>query len=156
MDYYEQKFRESGIIIRHLWRLLMIVIVFMVLSCVITLLSGCKPFQKVQVVERHTVDTLYRSKVQHDSIHVHDSVFVSSRGDTVMVERWHTKWKLQILNDTIYRTRQDTIPKPYEVVREKQLTWYQKAKLKYGELLIGFFFFVIMLLIIFLHRRRPR
>ena len=155
MDYYEQKFRESGIIIRHLWRLLMMVVGFTLLLCVITLMSGCKPLQKVQVVERHTVDTLYRSMVQHDSIHVHDSVFVSSRGDTVMVERWHTKWKLQILNDTIYRTRHDTIPKPYEVVREKQLTWYQMAKLKYSEPIIGFFFFIIMLLIFF-YRRRPR
>lgn len=154
MDYYEEKFRKSGIIIRHLWRLLMMVVGFTVLFCVITLMSGCKPLQKVYVVERHTVDTLYRSMVQHDSIHVHDSVFVSSRGDTVTIERWHTKWKLQILNDTIYRTRQDTIPKPYEVVREKQLTWYQNAKLKFSEIVIGIFFFIIML--VFIYRRRPR
>lgn len=154
MDYYEEKFRKSGNIIRMLWRLLLLTLAFTIGMCVVSLFESCKPLQKVQVVERHTVDTLYRSKVQHDSIHVHDSVFVSSRGDTVTVERWHTKWKLQILNDTIYRTRQDTIPKPYEVVREKQLTWYQNAKLKFSEIVIGIFFFIIML--VFIYRRRPR
>lgn len=54
---------------------------------------------------------------------------------------------------TVWKTRRVSYTKT--VIREKQLTWYQNAKLKYSEPIIGFFFFIIMLLI-FLHRRRPR
>ena len=43
MDYYEQKFRESGAIIRMLWRLLILTLALMLAMCVMTLLESCQP-----------------------------------------------------------------------------------------------------------------
>lgn len=37
MDYYEQKFRESGTIIRMLWRLLLLTLAFTLALCVVSL-----------------------------------------------------------------------------------------------------------------------
>ena len=50
MDYYEEKFRESGKIIRMLWRMLLLTLAFTLGLCVITLLESCKPIQKVVAV----------------------------------------------------------------------------------------------------------
>lgn len=173
MDYYEQKFRESGIIIRHLWRLLMMVVGFTVLLCVITMLSGCKPLQKVvtvpEVHEQHHWHT--DSVIKHDSvfrdrktvIRELDSAKMAQYG--IQLKQAERAWLVETneLRREVERlsamsanrdTVRDSIPKPYPVYVEKQLTWYQNAKLKFSEIVIGIFFFIIMLVFIF--RRRPR
>lgn len=49
------------------------------------------------------VDSFYRiqsaKEYARDSVYVHDSVYVASRGDTTYVERWHTLYKY-IYQDT--------------------------------------------------------
>lgn len=173
MDYYEQKFRESGIIIRHLWRLLMMVVWFTVLLCVITMLSGCKPLQKVvtvpEVHEQHHWHT--DSVIKHDSvfrdrkmvIRELDSAKMAQYG--IQLKQAERAWLVETneLRREVERlsamsanrdTVRDSIPKPYPVYVEKQLTWYQNAKLKFSEIVIGIFFFIIML--VFIYRRRPR
>lgn len=173
MDYYEQKFRESGIIIRHLWRLLMMVVGFTVLLCVITMLSGCKPLQKVV-----TVPEVHEQHHWHiDSVIKHDSVFrdrktVIRELDSakmaqygIQLKQAERAWLVETneLRREVERlsamsanrdTVRDSIPKPYPVYVEKQLTWYQNAKLKFSEIVIGIFFIIIML--VFIYRRRPR
>lgn len=173
MDYYEQKFRESGIIIRHLWRLLMMVVGFTVLLCVITMLSGCKPLQKVvtvpEVHEQHHWHT--DSVIKHDSvfrdrktvIRELDSAKMAQYG--IQLKQAERAWLVETneLRREVERlsamsanrdTVRDSIPKPYPVYVEKQLTWYQNAKLKFSEIVIGIFFIIIML--VFIYRRRPR
>jgi hypothetical protein len=173
MDYYEQKFRESGIIIRHLWRLLMMVVGFTVLLCVITMLSGCKPLYKVvtvpEVHEQHHWHT--DSVIKHDSvfrdrktvIRELDSAKMAQYG--IQLNQAERAWLVETneLRREVERlsamsanrdTVRDSIPKPYPVYVEKQLTWYQNAKLKFSEIVIGIFFFIIML--VFIYRRRPR
>ena len=173
MDYYEQKFRESGIIIRHLWRLLMMVVGFTVLLCVITMLGGCKPMQKVvtvpEVHEQHHWHT--DSVIKHDSvfrdrktvIRELDSAKMAQYG--IQLKQAERAWLVETneLRREVERlsamsanrdTVRDSIPKPYPVYVEKQLTWYQNAKLKFSEIVIGIFFIIIML--VFIYRRRPR
>ena len=58
MDYYEEKFRKSGKIIRMLWRLLLLTLAFTLGLCVITLLESCKPIQKVVAVRRCMSSTI--------------------------------------------------------------------------------------------------
>ena len=174
MDYYEEKFRESGIIIRMLWRLLILTLALTLAMCVMTLLESCQPMQKVvtvpEVHEQHHWHT--DSVKERDSTHTEretiirevDSAAMAKYG--IQMERNQRAWLIlqremeQRLHELERKSAQkdtvrDSIPKPYPVYVEKQLTWYQKAKLKYSEPIIGFFFFIIMLLI-FLHRRRPR
>jgi hypothetical protein len=84
----------------------------------------------VPVVQKEThTDSIYFTKLQRDSIWLHDSIRVESRNDTVRVDRWHTKYVERLLHDTIYQARTDTIPVPYEVTKyvETKLGWWQKT-----------------------------
>ena len=117
------------------------------------LLAGCKTRELVEV-ERILRDTTYIMKEMRDSVFLHDSVSVKERGDTVFVERWHTKYRERLRTDTVYRSRADTVPKPYPVEKlvERQLTWWQRLRLGLGSaVLIGLVGFVAWRLRRFLH-----
>lgn len=115
-----------------------------------TLLSGCAP-RVITVPEYHTeYVTRTDTFVSRDSIHVHDSIYVTLKGDTVNVERWHTiykdRWREKILTDTVIKT--DSVAVQYPV--EKKLTRWQQAKLDLGGWMVGvilvsFIFFCIYL-----------
>lgn len=91
---------------------------------------SCTTTRYVPVVEHHT-DTLRLSRNIRDSIYVHDSIRVREKGDTVLVERWHTRYREKLAHDTIYKSRVDSIPAPYPVEKkvEKELTWWQQTRL---------------------------
>jgi hypothetical protein len=89
-------------------------------------------------VEKVRTDTTYITKWQRDSVWLHDSIHVTERGDTVRIERWHTKWRDRLRVDTIYRATHDTIPQPYEVVKEvpAPLSWWQRVRLWLGNVVL--------------------
>ena len=93
-------------------------------------LSACTTTKYVTVAEYHT-DTLYVTKHQRDSIHVRD------RGDTVWIERWHTKYVERLRTDTLIEHRADTVAVPVEVEVEvpRQLTWWQQTRIHAGDML---------------------
>lgn len=109
------------------------------LLCV--LLSGCKSVKHVSVPVVHT-DTLYINKMSRDSIWLHDSIFVSEKqkGDTIWLTstKWRTKYVERQVHDTIYKSRVDSVgvPYPVEVPVEKPLTWWQKARLRLGDVML--------------------
>ena len=92
------------------------------------MLSGCTTTKYVTVPEYHT-DTLIQTKVQKDSIWLHDSIYVHewTKGDTIFVEsrKWLTKYVDHEVHDTTYVSKTDSIPYPVEVTKEvpAQLTW---------------------------------
>ena len=73
---------------------------------------------KVVTVEKVRTDTTYITKQQRDSIWLHDSIHVTERGDTIRIERWHTKYIEREVHDTLYQSKCDSIPIPYEVIKE--------------------------------------
>lgn len=94
-------------------------LVWLVLLLVGWLICSCKSVEYVPVVQKEThTDSIYLTKVQKDSIWLHDSIRVEARNDTVRVDRWHTKYVERLLHDTLYLSKRDTIPVPYEVVKE--------------------------------------
>ena len=105
-------------------------VIYIVSAVVIALIfTSCKT--KIITVEKVRVDTTYITKLQRDSIHVHDSVFVNQwlSGDTIyqVRDRWHTEWRDRLLHDTIYKSIVDSVPIPYPVEKEviKRVTpWY--------------------------------
>ena len=105
-------------------------IAYIISACVIALFfSGCKT--KVVTVEKVRTDTKYVTKLQRDSIHIHDSIFVNQwrKGDTVyqVRDRWHAMWRDRLLHDTIYMSIVDSVPVPYPVEKivEKPVTpWH--------------------------------
>jgi hypothetical protein len=104
---------------------------------VCALFSSCTTTKYVPVIE-HRTDTLIQTNHQHDSIYVHDSIMVSQQGDTVRIEKWHTKYVEREVHDTTYISKIDSIPKPYpvEVKVEKQLSWWQQTRLHLANILL--------------------
>jgi hypothetical protein len=97
------------------------------------LFSGCTTTKYVPVIEHHT-DTVRVVKVQHDSLVLKDSVYIHERGDTILIENWHTQYRDRWRTDTIYQSKRDSIPYPVEVIKEvpAELTMWQRLKMKVG------------------------
>ena len=106
-----------------------------VLLC--ALLSGCTTTKYVTVPEYHT-DTLRVVKVQHDSLVLKDSVYITEKGDTVLIEKWHTQYRDRWRTDTVYQSKTDSIPYPVEVVKEvpANLTWWQQTRLHIANIVL--------------------
>jgi hypothetical protein len=78
------------------------------------------------------------------------------QGDTVRIitEMWHTKFRDVVKTDTLYRSRTDSVPVPYPVVKEvkKPLTMIEKALMGTG---IGSIVGILFYCIILIRRRLP-
>jgi hypothetical protein len=61
------------------------IILGLIACALITLCSSCTTTKYVPVIEHHT-DTLIQTKVQKDSVFMHDSVEVRIAGDTVTID----------------------------------------------------------------------
>lgn len=101
------------------------------------LLTACSS-TKVVTVERVRTDTVKTVRNVRDSIYLHDSIHVTEKGDTVTIERWHTRYQDRLLLDTIYESRTDsvTVPCPVEKLVERQLSWWQRTQMYAGDVLL--------------------
>lgn len=106
---------------------------------ILLMFCSCKAHEKLVVVTEHRTDTTYIVNQRTDSIWMHDSIHVREKGDTVMIERWHTMYKEKMIRDTLLQCRVDSVPVPYPVEKlvEKQLTWWQKARLSLANILLA-------------------
>ena len=116
-----------------------IVSLLAVIAC--CLITSCRSVQYVPVESVRT-EIEYRDRLQRDSIHVHDSIHIRDKGDTVFVNRWHTVYKDKQLRDTIYIENTDSVQVPYSV--EKQLSRWQSIKMVVG----GWAFGIIIALVL--------
>ena len=128
-----------------------------IVACLlITLLGGCKTVKYVPV-ESHTTDTLYQVKVERDSIHTRDSIYIhewhSPTGDTIYIDRdrFHTLYRDRWHRDTIYRSHTDTIQVPYPVAQP--LTRWQQFCLDYGKVTTGATAALLALLTVWIIRK---
>lgn len=108
-----------------------LVVIIILLACLS--FCGCTKTEYV-TVEKIRTDTTYITKHQRDSIWLHDSVMVSEKGDTVKIEKWHTKYVSKEVHDTLYLATHDTIPQPYPVTQyvEKPLSKIERALIIIG------------------------
>jgi hypothetical protein len=118
----------------------------------LAVLTGCKQTEYVVVPEYHT-DTLRVAQIVTDSVYKHDSIYVRQSGDTVLIEKWHTVWQNHTAHDTVYKSRVDTIAKPYPVIKEvpAELTWWQKTRMYAGDALL--LLLVAVLVFLFVRKR---
>ena len=112
---------------------------FCIVILVALLLVGCKTKERVVTVEKVRNDTTYITKHQRDSVWLHDSIHVTEKGDTIRIERWHTKYIEKATHDTLYQATHDTIPQPYPVEKlvERELSWWQQTRMHLGEALLA-------------------
>lgn len=105
------------------------------------LLGSCTTTKYIPVVEYHT-DTLYQNHVQHDSIHVRDSVYFHEyvKGDTVYQEktRWLTEWRERLKIDTVFKAKTDSVPVPYPVEKKvpAELSKWQSFRIVLGDIVL--------------------
>ena len=128
---YQEAFRKSFI------RSVAILITVIIGMAICALFSSCKSVEYVPVIEHHT-DTLIQTNVQRDSVYVHDSTFVYVNGDTVRIEKWHTRWRDREVHDTLYQAVHDSIQQPYPVIKEvpAELTWWQHFRISLANILL--------------------
>ena len=117
------------------------VAVILALVMLAVVLCGCKTkyiteteYKEVPVVMHDTVEqNIWRI----DTTIVKDSVYFAIKGDTVYKERYNTKWRIKVANDTINKV----VEKPVEVVRNSVKTetkevnriyWWQKVLMLIG------------------------
>ena len=114
------------------------------------LLVGCKQTEYV-TVEKVSHDTTYITKHQRDSVWLHDSTYIHEKGDTLLIEKWHTKYREKIVHDTTYISKCDTVPVPYPVKEyvEKKLNFFQKMTMSIGgiAIIIGIVWAVIRFIV---------
>ena len=92
------------------------------------LLTGCTTTKYVPI-ETVRTDTLKVTKYERDSIYIHDSTIVREKGDTMLIEKWHTKFRDRWHHDSVYIARHDTIPQPYPVTeyierKRSKIDWF--------------------------------
>ena len=109
------------------------------------ILTGCRSVRQEVIIRE---DTVVKTVRERDSIIVRDSIVEQQRGDTVRVERWHTRWRDRTLHDTVYVAKKDS-----GMVRERgggreggreaegddragkphgTLTWWQRVRMDVG------------------------
>ena len=96
-------------------------------------------------VEKVRTDTLWQNHTKHDSIWVHDSIHVTDKGDTVRIEKWHTKYVETEKHDTVYKARTDSVPVPYPVKE-----YVEKPRSKFEKGLMGVGILSLMALVVFI------
>ena len=129
------------------------VIIFIVgFVLAVILFSSCTTTEYVTVPEVHT-DTLMVTQHSRDSIYVHDSIWVNQwqAGDTIYRERtkWMTKYVERLSHDTIYKSKTDSVPQPYPVIKEvpATLTWWQRVRLHVGDIALALLAITILLMV---------
>lgn len=109
--------------------------ILLVAGFVLIAMGSCKSVKYVPVETiRH--DSIYITQHQKDSIYIHDSIYQKEKGDTLIIEKWHTKYIEKQVMDTLIQIERDTIPQPYpyEVEVPAQLSWWQKTRMHIGEI----------------------
>lgn len=78
-------------------------------ALILLALSSCATTRTI--VKEGAVRTEWRDRIteRRDSIYVHDSVYLHSRGDTVYLERWRTRIRERTLRDTVYLQKIDSV-----------------------------------------------
>ena len=97
------------------------------------MLFGCTTTKYVPVIE-HRTDTVRITQQQRDSIYLHDSIRVSEKGDTIRIEKWHTRYIERTSHDTIYQSKTDSIPVPYKVTEYVER---KRSKMEWGLIALG-------------------
>ena len=122
-------------------------------AMILVAMGSCKSVQYVPVeTVRH--DSVYITQHSRDSVYLHDSIHIVEKADTVLIERWHTRWRDRVKTDTIYISKADTIQVPVPV--EKKLSKAEKMYINIGKWSVGVISGLILVLVLYIFIRRWR
>lgn len=113
-----------------LWQIILILLFFVLLA----VCCSCRSSKEVEKEYITVHDTITQTLSQRDSIWLHDSIYqeVIRNADTVYLYKYKqkTEFRDRWHHDSIYIAKTDTIYR--DVVKEKQLTWWQRTRLSLG------------------------
>ncbi len=113
-------------------------------------LASCRSVRYVPV-ETVRSDTVYRNRVERDSVVRYDSVYVKGKGDTVWLEKYRYLWRDRLVRDTLYVGRRDTVRVPYPV--ERELSRWERVKMDAGGVAIGGLLLALAVIIAYIVRK---
>ena len=140
----EQK--RNGCVGVLLWMLIILLAGFVLIG-----LGACRSVRYIPVesVRHDSVVTILHHR---DSIYQHDSVYINEKADTVLIERWHTRWRDRVSHDTLYISKVDTIRIPVPV--ERKLTKAERTYITIGKWSAGAVAGLVLAAICFIFFRR--
>ena len=110
-------------------------------------LGSCR---SVKYVPYETIkhDSIYITNHQKDSVYIYDSIYQKEKGDTLILEKWHTKYVEKQVHDTSYIERWDSIYVPYPI--ERELTKSEQRYISIGKVSTGLYIGLLIALIAWL------
>ena len=146
------------------WFLLTLILCVTLLVC-----CSCGSTKVVtQTVRDVTVDTVYLSNVQYDSIYIYQertsdyhmnplNPLKPSETDTVFIKDVSVEYHYKLLRDTIYKVERDSIPYQVTVTEIKEitrpLTWYDHLTQSVFWVVIGVLFVLFVRFVFNLKKR---
>ena len=130
--------------------LVWIILVFLC-GMILMAMGGCKSVEYVPI-ESVKHDSVYIMQHSRDSIYLHDSIHVVEKADTVLIEKWHTRWRDRVMTDTIYISRSDTIEVPYPV--EKKMSRSDKMYINIGKWSVGVITGLLLVLVFYIFGKK--
>lgn len=138
--------KRNGCVGVLLWMLIILLAGFVLIG-----LGACRSVRYIPVESvRH--DSVVSILHHRDSIYQHDSVYINEKSDTVLIERWHTRWRDRVSHDTLYINNVDTIRIPVPV--ERKLTKAERTYITIGKWSVGAVAGLVLAAICFIFFRR--
>lgn len=137
-------------IVEYLARMFGIIILGVIVAVILAMCSCTRTVYVPQTTIQR--DSIYLTQYKRDSIYLHDSVFIRMKSDTLLIEKWHTKYIEKVNTDTMYIERTDTLRLPYPV--EKPLTFWQRNFMSIGKVSIGMWGGILIAILIYIIRKR--
>lgn len=129
-----------------LWMLIILLAGFVLIG-----LGACRSVRYIPV-ESVRLDSVVTILHHRDSIYQHDSVYIKEKADTVLIERWHTRWRDRVSHDTLYMSKTDTIRVPVPV--ERKLSRAERTYITIGKWSVGAVAGLVLAAICFIFFRR--
>lgn len=117
--------------------------IFLTLLLLTFFVNSCTTTRIVPIVESHHSK---HSNFKTDSVHIIDSIFIYINGDTIHEIHWRDRWRDRIIQDTVWLA--DTIPQIEVVEVEKNISFWERVKLKCWNYRAFILFIISILLII--------
>lgn len=99
-------------------------------------------------VEHTSVDTVYLSNVEYDSIYIYKDKLIDRTKDTVYLRDVSVEYRYKLLRDTIYKTQVDSIPYQVTVTEVKEithpLTWFDHLTRSVFWIVMGILFVLLV------------
>ena len=138
--------KRNGCVGVLLWMLIILLAGFVLIG-----LGACRSVRYIPVESvRH--DSVVTILYQRDSIYQNDSVYIKEKADTLLIERWHTRWRDRVSHDTLYMSKTDTIMIPVPV--ERKLTKAERTYITIGKWSVGVVAGLVLAAICFIFFRR--